>query len=142
MVRLALATVTAQVAVMELSAVLATVIVAEPAPTAVTAPFETVATLVSLDSHVSVLSSASSGVTVATSVAVSPGFRFRLFWFRVIPVTSTASAAGIIAQTIATTRRAQTILLILFFIVMYLSSLLCLKCFFTQFAHAKCIIIP
>jgi hypothetical protein len=51
------------------------VIVAVPALTAVTFPLETVATFLSLDVHVTVLSVASEGVTVAVRVSLEPSTR-------------------------------------------------------------------
>ena len=71
-------TVTVQVAVLssEVSSVplvAVAVIVAVPTPAAVTLPFSsTVATLSSLLAHVTVLSSGSSGLTVAVTVSSSP----------------------------------------------------------------------
>jgi hypothetical protein len=65
---LAAVTVTSQVAV--LSPAFA-VIVASPTFTAVTTPFSTVATVLSLEVHVTLLSVALSGFTVAVSVSVS-----------------------------------------------------------------------
>ena len=49
-----------------------TVIVVSPTPTAVITPFATVATSVSLDSHITDLSTALYGITVAVNVLFSP----------------------------------------------------------------------
>ena len=62
-------TLTSHVAV-NLPSFVVTVIVVAPNPTAVIVPFETVATLVSLEVHVTVLSVAFSGKTVAIKVSV------------------------------------------------------------------------
>ena len=64
------------------------VIVALPLPTAVTTPFETVATAVLLDVHVT-LSVLPLGVTVAVSVAVLPFVRLRDVCERLMPVAGT-----------------------------------------------------
>ena len=71
----AVVTVTAQEALLVMSALLVAVMKAVPAATAVTTPFSTVATFVSLLSHATVLSVALSGATVAVSVSVSPTVR-------------------------------------------------------------------
>ena len=87
-------TVTAQVAVLlepsDVVAVLA-VIVAVPLDTAVTRPFaSTVATDGLLLLHITLLSVALSGVTVAVSCKVWPRLvRVAVVWLRVIPVTGT-----------------------------------------------------
>ncbi|MNG05649.1 hypothetical protein D3C84_888520 [compost metagenome] len=80
-------TVTALVAVKPPSAVVA-VIVAVPPPTAVTTPFATVATLALLVVHVTLLSVALAGLTVAVNVPVAPVFRLSVPGFRVTPVTA------------------------------------------------------
>ena len=67
-----------------------TVIFAGPALSAVTLPFSTLATDLSLLSHITVLSSASDGETVAVRLPVSPSTRERDVGFTVIPVTLTA----------------------------------------------------
>ena len=67
-----------------------TVILADPALSAVTFPFSTLATDLSLLSHITVLSSASDGETVAVRLPVSPSTRERDVGFTVIPVTLTA----------------------------------------------------
>ena len=81
-------TVTEQVAVLFPSAVV-TVIVAEPAATAVTVPFATVAFVESLDVHVTFLFVALDGVTVAVNVSDPPTASERLLLLRVTPVTET-----------------------------------------------------
>ena len=58
---------------------------------AVTTPFETVAIASSEDVHVTVLSVASSGFTVAVSVTVSPALRDAVVLSSVTEVTSVAS---------------------------------------------------
>jgi hypothetical protein len=83
-------TVTVQVAVCPPSLVV-TVIVAVPGDTAVTLPFpSTVATDPFDDDHVTVLSVASAGDTVAVRVRVAPSVRDIELLLRVTPVTSTA----------------------------------------------------
>ena len=77
-------TVTSQVAVFPFAVV--TVIVAVPAPTAVTVPFATVATFVLEDIQVKVLSVASSGVMVAVKVSLLPLMRESVVLFNVTPV--------------------------------------------------------
>ena len=62
-----------------------TVIVALPAPTAVTTPFFTVATELFEDDHVTLLSVVSVGATVAVSVNVSPLFSDKVDLFKVTP---------------------------------------------------------
>ena len=85
-------TVTAHVAVLPPSLVF-TVIVALPGVPAVTTPFSsTDATPASLVSHVTLLSPASSGVTVAVRVAVSPLVSVSSVLSRLTPVTATAFA--------------------------------------------------
>ena len=80
-------TVTAQVAVFE-PVFVVTVIVAVPFPTAVTKPLEdTVATFVLLDFHVTVLSAASVGDTVAVNCTVAPlDVKVAEVLFRLMPV--------------------------------------------------------
>jgi hypothetical protein len=65
-----------------------TVIVALPSAMAVTAPLFTVATAVSLDVQVTLLSAALAGLTVAIRVGVLPTARLRPAVFRVTPVTA------------------------------------------------------
>ena len=77
-------TVTVQVAVKPLN--VEAVIVAVPLPTAVTLPFATVATEVLSEVHVTVLLSASLGVTVAVSVSEPPSSSEREELLRVMPV--------------------------------------------------------
>ena len=77
---------TAQVAV--LSPAFA-VMVADPTFLAVTTPLLTVATVASEVLQVTVLSVASSGLTVAVRVTVSPAFRDALVLFNVMLVTGT-----------------------------------------------------
>ena len=91
----AFSTVTAQVAVLS-SAVSSVpfdavaVMVAVPSATAVTTPFSsTVATVVSLDDQVTVLSVAPSGATVAVRVSVPPYGMLAVVLLRSTPVTST-----------------------------------------------------
>jgi hypothetical protein len=82
-------TVTALLAVLPPSTVL-TVMVAFPAPTAVTTPLFTVATPVLLLDHVTFLFVAFVGVTVAVRVAVAPPTaRLRVDGASVTPVTET-----------------------------------------------------
>ena len=84
-------TVTAQVATLLPSTVVA-VILAVPPSTAVTAPFwSTVATAGLSDAHVTALFSASGGVTVAISVSVAPLTIEVASLFKVIPETKTCS---------------------------------------------------
>jgi len=69
-----------------------TVIVAEPAATAVTTPFATVATAASLVDHVTALFVALAGATVAVRVSELPSlptFRVRVLLLSVTPVTGT-----------------------------------------------------
>ena len=66
------------------------VMVALPFPTAVTTPFETVATDVFDEVH-ETLSVLPLGVTVAVRVALSPFFKFRLVLESVIPVAGIMS---------------------------------------------------
>ena len=83
-------TVTEQLAFFVLSELLVAVMFAVPAPTAVTRPFgSTVATLVSSLDHVTDLSVAPSGLTVAVSVSVSPTVNVVVVLLRDTPVTST-----------------------------------------------------
>ena len=85
---LLLLTVTVQVAVLPPSAVV-TVMVAEPALTAVTFPLaSTVATAVLLDAQVTALSVAPLGATVAVSRSEPPTVRVVLVLFSVTPVTA------------------------------------------------------
>ena len=65
------------------------VMVAVPSLTAVTLPLSTVATAESELLQVTVLSVASSGVTVATSVSESPSVKVKVVLLREIPVTAT-----------------------------------------------------
>ena len=79
------------------------VIVAVPAATAVTTPSATVATVGSELSHVTVLSVAFSGVTVAVSVFVSPPtVSSREVLSSATPVTSTVSCVSVIVCACAT----------------------------------------
>ncbi len=74
------------------------VITAVPEATAVTLPFlSTVATAVALDVHVTVLSSASSGLTAAVRVADSPFLRESSFLSRVTLVTGTVTVTSQLA---------------------------------------------
>ena len=82
-------TVTAQVAVFELSEFDVTVMVAEPTALAVTVPASTVAMSVSLLLHVRVLSVALSGATVTVRVPVALGNRLNVVSLRVTAVTAT-----------------------------------------------------
>ena len=83
-------TVTDVVAVTFEPSVLAAVMVAEPAATAVMSPvFDTVATPELLVDHVSALFVALDGATVAVSCDVCDGVRDTLDEFKVIPVTDT-----------------------------------------------------
>jgi hypothetical protein len=66
-----------------------TVIVAVPAPSAVTTPLLTVATLVSLLDQLTVFTVAFAGATVAVKVSVSPTERLAVDLFSVTPVTAT-----------------------------------------------------
>ena len=79
-----------------------TVIVAVPAPLAVTTPPVTVATEVSLEDQLTPWLLASVGATTAFSVAVPPFARISVVWSSVTPVTAmlspgaaTASVRGI-----------------------------------------------
>ena len=67
------------------------VIVAVPAPTAVTVPLLTVATLVLLELHVTALFVALDGVMVAVSVSDCPFWRAVDVLFRLIPVANTGA---------------------------------------------------
>ena len=91
----ALETVTVQVA--DLFPAFA-VIVAVPAATAVTLPPLSVATFVLLLLHVTVLSVALLGLTVAVSVAFAPVVRERLVLFKLIPVTATVALETVTVQ--------------------------------------------
>ena len=91
-------TVTAHVAVLAPSFVV-TVIVAVPAAFAVTTPLEdTVATVVLLDFHVTDLSVAFDGNTVAVKVSVSLTVMERELLFRLTPVTETFAAWTVTVQ--------------------------------------------
>ena len=91
-------TVTLQVAVL-LPSLVVTVMVAEPALTAVTLPFSsTVATALSEDFQETVLSVASSGVTVALRVAEPPSVRDSSVLSRLTPVTATVAASTVMEQ--------------------------------------------
>ena len=99
-------TVTVQVAVLSsltssVPLVAVTVIVAVPTATAVTTPSETVATLSLSLNHVTVLSVASSGLTVAASFSVSPTVSVVEVLLRVTSVTATddCTASGIVTFT-------------------------------------------
>ena len=74
------------------------IIVAVPADLAVTVPFETVATLLLLVVHVTVLSVASEGVIVAVSVSVLPLFMVADVLFRLMPVTATVGFVTVTVQ--------------------------------------------
>ena len=88
-------TLTEQVAVFPPSFVVA-VTFAVPAALAVTTPEEdTVATEVLLDDHVTDLSVALDGVTVAVRVCVSPSIMVRLVLFKLTPVTETFCACTV-----------------------------------------------
>ena len=86
-------TVTSQSAVFEPSAVV-TVILAVPAPTAVTTPFATVATAAALVDHVTFLLEAFVGATVAVRVSVSLTIKGRVVLFKLTPVTSIISTTS------------------------------------------------
>ena len=88
-------TVTSQVAIFPFAVV--TVIVAVPAPTAVTVPFTTVATLVLEDTQVKVLSVVSAGVTEAVKVSLLPLMRERLFLLRLTPDARTLTVISQVA---------------------------------------------
>ena len=62
------------------------VMVAVPAETAFTVPFETVATPALLEVHVTVLSVAFDGATVAVTVPEAPSLSVRVVGLTVIPV--------------------------------------------------------
>ena len=83
-----LTTVTSQVAEMFSPPFAVAVIVAEPSATAVTTPSATVATLSSLEDHVTDLSVAFPGAMVAVSVLVFPT-SIVASWSSVMPVTAT-----------------------------------------------------
>ena len=78
------------------------VIVALPALSAVTTPLATVATVSSDDVHVTVLSVASSGVTVAVKVSVSPSVSSAVVLSRAIPVAGITFALTVISQVALT----------------------------------------
>ena len=88
-------TVTSQVAILPFEVV--TVIVAVPAPTAVTVPFTTVATLASDVDQVNVLSVVSAGATVAVKVSLLPLINERLFLFRLTPDAITLTVTSQVA---------------------------------------------
>jgi len=91
-----LLTVTAQVAVLSPAAA---VMVAEPSATAVTIPEDdTVATEGFELLHVTVLSVALSGLTVATSVSLSPSVKDSALLFNVTDVTATTFLLTVTAQ--------------------------------------------
>ena len=73
-------------------------IVTCPGLRAVTRPFATVAIVSSEDDHTTVLSVASSGVTVAMSVSVSPSVISAVVLSRVIPVAGITFALMVISQ--------------------------------------------
>ena len=81
-------TVTAQVAVLPPSVVV-TVMVAEPAFTPVTTPSATDATASSELLQLTLLSAASSGLTVAVSVTLSPSLMVTSTMSRLTPLTAT-----------------------------------------------------
>ena len=84
-----LVTVMVHVAVNVLSATDLAVMVQLPAALAVTNPLcDTVATLVLLLDHVTVLLMAPVGVTIVVSCAVEPVFMFKMFWLMVRSVIS------------------------------------------------------
>ena len=87
-------TVTAQVAVLSPSLVV-TVILAVPAATAVTLPSSTVATLELSDIHLTLLSAASVGVTVAVRVNSSPILIALVVSLSVTPVTFFTASVGL-----------------------------------------------
>ena len=87
-------TVTAQVAVLPPSLVV-TVILAVPAATAVTLPSSTVATLELSDIHLTLLSAASVGITVAVRVNSSPILIALVVSLSVTPVTFFTAFVGL-----------------------------------------------
>ena len=87
-------TVTAQVAVLPPSLVV-TVILAVPAATAVTLPSSTVATLESSDVHITALSAASAGATIAVRVNSSPILIVLVVSLSVTPVTFFTAFVGL-----------------------------------------------
>jgi len=99
-----LVTVTAQVAVF-LPSVVVTVMVAAPTALAFTSPLLlTVALVVSLLAHVTVVSVALSGATVAVRVAVPPTLSERVVGLSVTPVTATVVSSSL--QEVAATANA------------------------------------
>ena len=80
-------TVTSQVAVTSLPSLAVTVMVAVPGATAVTVPLATVTTLALLVVHVTLLSVALSGMTVAVSVSLLPTVSVVLFLLSDMPFT-------------------------------------------------------
>jgi hypothetical protein len=97
-------TVTVQVAVLLLTEV--TVIMAVPSARAVTVPPLTVATTGALLLHVSVLSAASLGDTVAVRVAVSPATSVGVVWLSVTPVAVTDSGTSSLHEAAVTANAA------------------------------------
>ena len=89
-------TVTATVAVLPLFVF--AVIVAVPAAIPFTVPFDTVATLVLLLVHVTVLSVASEGLTVAVNVSELPFVIVADDLFKLIPVTATVELVTVTLQ--------------------------------------------
>jgi len=88
-----------QVAV-RLPSVVVTVIVAVPAPTALTLPLaSTVATLALLDVQVTARLPAFDGLTVGVSTPVSPARKFIVVLFNVTPVTGTETVTVQVAVT-------------------------------------------
>ena len=75
-----------------------TVTVAVPSPTAVILPFSTVATDGSDELHITDLSVAFAGITVAVSVALSPTVSESSVLFSVTPVTSTVGTLTVTVQ--------------------------------------------
>ena len=75
-----------------------TVTVAVPTPTAVTTPFFTVITNASDERHVTVLTVAFAGVTVAVSVALPPTDSESSVLFSVTPVSSTVGTLTVTVQ--------------------------------------------
>jgi hypothetical protein len=93
-------TVTVQVAVL-LPSVVVTVIVAVPAATPVTLPLDdTVATDVSLDFQVKLLSVALDGLTVAVSASLEPATKDKVDLLSVIPVTETVAAVTVTVHVV------------------------------------------
>ena len=75
------------------------VIVAVPSATAVTVPFDTVATEVFELDHVTVLFVAFEGCTVAVKVPVFPVSNANVGWLKVTPETSTFVGVGSIGSS-------------------------------------------